>query len=92
MGLAKNERGTYISYGVPGSSDIEGLMAPDGVMLCVEIKTGKATQNRSQIAFEKMITTMGGVYKVVRNEADLDELCRFIVLRNAGLQDPFSSL
>ncbi len=92
MGLAQTMRGNVMKFGVKGSSDIQGIMYPDGVMLCVEIKTGKAIQNKSQVAYERMITTMGGVYKILRNDADLDELCRFIALRNHGLQKPYSRL
>lgn len=92
MGSGELTRGAYISYGVPGSADIIGLVAPDGLFLAVEFKTGRGKQEKDQLAYEKMICAIGGVYKIVRNEADLDDLCRFIMLRNAGLQEPFSRL
>lgn len=70
--------GHLIHYGRKGSSDIIGLTS-DGKILCIEVKTGKASQQKNQISFEKMILTFGGRYFLAR-EVDsaikfLDNLC-----------------
>ena len=67
-----------IKYGVTGSADIMGLrsiiITPDmvgkiiGQIVYIECKTGNAVQSKQQKAFEKMVTTLGGFYKVVRDK------------------------
>lgn len=61
--------GQLIRYGLKGCADITGILV-DGRRLEVEIKTGKARQQKNQEAFEKMITEMGGVYFVARSCED----------------------
>lgn len=66
-----------IRYGKKGSSDILGLTS-DGKMLCIEVKTGRATQQENQVKFEKVIKKFGGRYVVVKSVAEtvkfLDDL------------------
>ena len=59
-----------ISYGLPGSSDIVGML-PGGRFLGVEIKVGRDRQRDTQRAFEARVRQVGGLYVVVR---DLDQL------------------
>jgi hypothetical protein len=66
--------GQLIRYGRKGSSDIIGLTS-DGKMLCIEVKTGKASQQENQIFFEKMIKKFNGRYFLAR---DVDSVIKFL--------------
>lgn len=61
--------GQLIRYGLKGCADITGILL-NGKRLEVEVKTGKARQQKNQEAFEKMILEMGGVYFVARSVDD----------------------
>lgn len=56
----------WITYGLEGSSDIIGVLL-GGQMLCIEIKTGRATQQENQKKFEAMIKRFGGLYFVAHS-------------------------
>lgn len=74
-GVAKSmDDERVIKYGLNGSADIIGIIAPLGKFLAVEIKTGKARQSIQQIKFQEMITTRGGIYILARSISDLDAL------------------
>jgi hypothetical protein len=63
-----------IRYGIcnPGGADLIGLF---GIrFLAVEIKTQRGRQSPDQIAFERAITSRGGVYALVRSEREAREL------------------
>lgn len=62
-----------ISVGENGEPDIGGILTRwDGVGLWFgcECKTGNATQNPDQKAYEKMIRSRGGIYILVRDPAE----------------------
>jgi glucose dehydrogenase len=59
-----------IRYGLTGSGDILGVVAPHGRLLAVEAKTGGGTQSKRQKAFQRAIESVGGVYVVARSVAD----------------------
>lgn len=69
-GAMKTTIGHYQRYGLKGSADIIGL-TPKGQFLAVEIKTGKAVQNKAQKAFQKAIESRNGVYKIIRTYEEL---------------------
>lgn len=60
----------YQSYGLKGSADIIGL-TPQGQFLAVEVKTGKAVQNKAQKAFQKAVESRNGIYKIIRSYEEL---------------------
>lgn len=66
--------GHLIHYGRKGSGDIMGITS-DGKMLCIEAKTGKASQQQNQIYFEKMIVLFNGRYFLAR---DVDSVVKFL--------------
>ena len=76
-GTARSHDGRrVIKFGLEGSSDIFGITS-DGRFLAIECKTGKAVQNKRQIAFEKMVTFFGGRYILARTIDDvLKELAK----------------
>ena len=69
-GAYKRGKG-YIRYGIPGSSDILGLLPPSGRFLGVECKTGRGKPTPEQVSFLKMVNDAGGLGIVVY---ELDEL------------------
>ena len=62
----------YQSYGFPGSPDILGIL-PSGIYLGIEIKTGKAVQNKNQKKFEKKIKENNGEYWIIHSLEELKE-------------------
>lgn len=54
-------------YGLNGAADLSGILS-NGIRLEVEIKTGKAVQNRDQKHFMQMIRNKGGVYIVITDQ------------------------
>lgn len=69
----KSDAGAYpVKFGVRGTADIVGIIAPTGRMLMIEVKAEGGTQRPEQVAMERMITKFGGVYMVVRSLAEAD--------------------
>lgn len=56
-----------LKYGINGESDLEGIVAPHGRMLCVEIKTGKARLSKDQIRRKTLIEKFGGIWITARS-------------------------
>lgn len=65
-------RGQFVRFGVPGTGDIVGLIAPSGRLLMIECKTATGKQREAQITMERVVTAMGGLYVVARSLADAD--------------------
>lgn len=63
--------GRVIRYGLKGSADILGIVAP-GRFLAIEVKTGSAVQTAEQKAFEAVISGMGGLYVLARAADDVE--------------------
>lgn len=51
----------YIRAGLPGSTDILGLVPGDGRMLCVEVKRKGCSPTPKQLAFMGRVNAAGGV-------------------------------
>lgn len=61
--------GRMIRFGVPGVSDILGVVTmPDGCgrILCIEVKAGRDRVSDKQASFLRMIRTHGGIAIVAR--------------------------
>lgn len=61
-----------IRFGLPGSSDILGIIPPAGRLLAVEVKTGQGQQTKEQRQFQEMVQSLGGIYIVVREEHEVN--------------------
>lgn len=61
-----------IKFGLKGSSDILGISKSR--FIAIEIKIGKDKQREEQLAFQKMIEMCGGLYFLIRDQKDLDEM------------------
>jgi hypothetical protein len=53
--------------GLPGQSDISGIMAPSGRYLAVEVKARKDRMHEKQEAFRAMILRAGGIHVIARD-------------------------
>lgn len=56
-----------VNFGLAGSGDIAGIIAPTGIMIYIETKYGRYKQTEQQKRFAKMIQDMGGIYIVARD-------------------------
>lgn len=56
-----------VNFGLAGSGDIAGIIAPAGIMIYIETKYGRYKQTEPQKRFAKMIQDMGGIYIVARD-------------------------
>lgn len=56
-----------VNFGLAGSGDIAGIIAPAGIMIYIETKYGRYKQTEQQKRFAKMIQDMGGIYIVARD-------------------------
>lgn len=61
-----------VRFGVPGTADIVGLIAPSGRMLMIEVKALKGKQREAQVVMQRVVTAMGGLYVVARSLAEAD--------------------
>ena len=66
-GMIKTED-RVVRFGLKGSSDIIGIYK--GLFLGIEVKTGNAVQSKDQKFFEGMITDMGGIYILCKNNVE----------------------
>lgn len=65
-------KGRLVRFGVPGTADICGLIAPSGRMIMIECKTATGKQRRAQEVMQKVITAFGGLYVLARTLDDVD--------------------
>ncbi len=56
-----------IRYGVLGETDIDGIVAPSGRRLSIEVKSGRAHLSERQLRFRAMIQSFGGIYVLARS-------------------------
>lgn len=62
----------YQVYGLKGSSDIFSI-SPDGDFIAIEIKSGKAVQNKAQIVFQKALEKRKVTYWIIHSLEELKE-------------------
>lgn len=63
-----------IRLGESGSPDVIGVLPPDGRFLGVECKRVKKIISNSQKKFRDTIEAVGGLYLVVNDPQELDEM------------------
>ncbi len=56
-----------VRFGLTGSADILGLLAPSGRLIAVEAKTPTGKQTPEQKSFESMVTKYGGLYLLIHS-------------------------
>lgn len=65
-------KGRLVRFGVPGTADICGLLAPGGRLVMIECKTATGRQRDAQVVMQKVVTAFGGLYVLARSLADVD--------------------
>lgn len=69
----KKDPGAYpVHFGVPGTADIVGLIAPTGRMVQIECKSAVGVQSDEQKTMQKVVEQFGGLYLLARSVADVD--------------------
>lgn len=51
-----------IKFGITGESDLQGIIAPSGRMLCIEVKTNSGRLTKEQIRWRDMVCKFGALY------------------------------
>ncbi len=54
----------FVRYGIPGESDLQGIIKPSGRYLCIEVKTGSGKLSKAQRVWRDMIVGFGGLHIV----------------------------
>jgi len=75
------DRQKGIKYGIPGESDLQGIIAPHGKILAIECKTGLGKLNQDQIRFRDMIIKFGGIYIEARS---VEQICKELANHLSG--------
>lgn len=71
VGQCVSPEGQHISFGLwEGASDIQGIVAPYGRYVALEVKTGTGRLSPAQRKFINMIRGWGGIAEVVRSVDD----------------------
>ncbi len=70
-GCLIDDRGRPVKFGLIGSADIIGLIAPHGRFLAIECKTQSGKQSDQQRKYQQMIESMGGIYILARKVEDV---------------------
>lgn len=63
-----------ISWGMKGESDLQGIIAPSGRMLAIEVKTGSGELSKEQIRFRDMVIKFGGLHILARSLLDVTSI------------------
>lgn len=54
--------GLHVKWGLTGESDIQGVVAPNGRMLCIECKTGAGKLSPKQEIYKRVMVKFGAIY------------------------------
>jgi hypothetical protein len=60
----------FVRYGLPGESDVTGIIQPGGIRLEIEVKAGKDKPTPEQLSYLNMIRTAGGIGLICRDVND----------------------
>lgn len=73
--------GRFVSSGIPvGASDLVALAPPYGIVLFIELKSGKGKQRDDQKIFQNEVESRGGIYMLISSKIPLTECLRMIRL------------
>lgn len=64
-------------FDIAGTSDILGILSPNGFILAIEVKTEKGKLTKEQSAFLNKVTKMGGLSCCARSLDDVKEFIQF---------------
>ena len=88
VGAMKSDTGRFVRFGLPGQSDISGILSPEGWRLEVEAKTQTGRLSESQRRWLDMINNQGGIAFIARDPHEAVRVLRAEVMRrrNHGRQ------
>jgi hypothetical protein len=72
---------TITKVGTKGQADILAVIAPSGVLLGIEVKTGKGSQRQEQKDWENALKRRGGFYVVARSIDDVTNAINYLKKR-----------
>lgn len=61
-----------VQVGLPGAADLSGIIN-GGRRLEIECKSKTGKQRKEQVAFERMINRLGGIYVLARSVKDVED-------------------
>ncbi len=67
-------KGRLVRFGVPGQPDIQGIIAPTGKYLGIEVKSPTGRQSEEQKLFQAMVERQGGIYILARSVDDVRKI------------------
>lgn len=70
-GAVPMKGGRFVRFGIPGMSDIMGVLAPSGQFVCIECKTATGRLTQAQKSWLAMVTKFGGLAIVARSVEDV---------------------
>lgn len=71
VGVARDQRGAVVRFGLRGMADIQGVLAPSGRHVSIECKSAIGRQTKEQSAWQRMIESLGGIYILARTVEDV---------------------
>lgn len=71
-GALFDSRGQLVRYGVLGGPDVTGILGPHGRYLGIECKAPGGKQSKEQLAFQRMVVSLGGLYVVAYSIEDVE--------------------
>lgn len=57
-----------VQYGTPGAADVQGVLAPAGRFVAIEVKAERGRLAEAQERWGAMVTKHGGLYVVAKGE------------------------
>lgn len=61
----------FVRFGLKGSADLQGVLAPSGRAVFIEVKAARGKQSPEQVAFERMVTARGAIYVLAKSVDDV---------------------
>lgn len=61
----------FVRFGIKGQSDLQGVLAPSGRAVFVEMKAERGKQKPEQLAFQRMVESRGALYILARSVEDV---------------------
>jgi hypothetical protein len=71
VGAARRKGGGLVRFGLPGMSDVHGILAPSGRVIEIECKTATGRLTEAQQNWLAMVTKFGGLAIVARSIDDV---------------------
>lgn len=67
----------FVRFGLPGSSDLMGVLAPSGRAVFIEVKSTDGLLRKAQVAFKQMVMGQGAIWILARS---LDDVTKVVPL------------